>query len=218
MTPLKRDFINSKVKDLLEAGIISKLVEGSNICAYPVVVVAHPQTKKLRMCIDFVELNKVTEDFTFPLPNIKEILNRLANKKIYAKLDLSQGFHQLRIHEDSKKYLVFITQDGLYKWERLPFGPKQGPGLFQQVMFIILDELRGIVCEIYLDDIIIYGVTIEQYIENLIKVFTRLRKFNVRLELTKCLFNLSEIEYLGYIVNKKGFRLADSRLEPIRTF
>jgi hypothetical protein len=156
MTPLKRDFINSKVKDLLEAGIISKLVEGSNICAYPVVVVAHPQTKKLRMCIDFVELNKLTEDFTFPLPNIKEILNRLANKKVYAKLDLSQGFHQLRIHEDSKKYLVFITQDGLYKWERLPFGPKQGPGLFQQVMFIILDELRGVVCEIYLDDIIIY--------------------------------------------------------------
>ena len=73
MAPLKREFINKKVESLLEAKIISKVTSGSNICAYPVVVATHPRTKKLRMCIDFVELNKLTEDFDFPIPNIKEV-------------------------------------------------------------------------------------------------------------------------------------------------
>lgn len=129
--------------------------------------------QKWRVVVDFRKLNEMTEQDAYPLPNQYDILAHLGNAKFFSALDLSSGFHQIPMDNNSKKYTAFSTTDGHFHFNRMPFGLKNAPATFQRMIDTALRGLIGKNCFVYLNDIIIFGNTIEEHNQNLAKLFQR---------------------------------------------
>src|SRR3546814_6284213 len=110
-----------------------------------------------RMCVDYRELNRCTIDLRFPMQQTAAVLERMAGKKVFATLDLKAGFHQMPLAEDCRALTAFATPDGLFEYCRVPFGLKNAPRYFQRAMAAVLGGLVGVVCEVFVDDIVVYA-------------------------------------------------------------
>ncbi|MDX1959787.1 MAG: reverse transcriptase family protein [Leptospiraceae bacterium] len=209
-SPSINEEVEKQVKELLEQGFIRP--SNSSVSA-PVVPIRKPDGTT-RVCIDYRDLNKWTLEIRYPLPLISEKLKILANKKYFAKLDLRSGFWQLPIDEDCKWLTAFVTLSGLYEWNRLPFGPKNGPSVFQSRMHDILHGLEDSMCVTFMDDILIFGNDWHEFLCKLNKVLKRLDDYNATVKITKCSFDMQEVEYLGTICNSPGIKL--SRVEAVQ--
>lgn len=210
-SPAVRALIRDECKKLLDTGFIRP---SRSPHAHQVVPVRKADGS-LRLCVDFGPLNSALEDLAFPLPLSKDILLALRGKKFFAVLDLRTGYYQITVREDARKYLAFVTPDGQYEFTRLPFGVKTAPAYFQWAMCQVFAGLLGVSVEIYLDDIVVYGETPEEFLENLRAVFVRLREHRLRLKREKCQFGLEEITYLGHVVNANGIALSEERKQGI---
>ena len=102
--------------------------------AAPIVAVMKSDRKSLRMCGDFrMTLNPVSKLHRYPIPKTEDILATLERGKIFTKLDLSQAYLQLKLEEESSKYVVISTHKGLFRYTRLQYGISSAPGIFQKV-------------------------------------------------------------------------------------
>lgn len=128
-------------------------------------------TPRLRVVVDFRKLNDLTIGDSFPLPNITDILDQLENVKYFTTLDLASGYHQIPMAEQSKQKTAFSTPYGHYEFNRMPFGLKNAPATFQRLMNSVLSGLQGLKCLIYLDNIVIYGASLENHNQRLREVF-----------------------------------------------
>jgi hypothetical protein len=117
----------------------------------------------LRLCVDYRGLNAITVKDHTPLPLIGEALDRLANAKIYTKLDIKDAYHNLRIAEGDEWKTAFWTKYGLYEYLVMPFGLMNAPASFQRWMNEILSDYLDVFCIAYLDDILIYSDDLEQH-------------------------------------------------------
>ena len=106
------------IDDLLAEGIIR---ESNSPYSSPIVLVGK-KSGSYRLCVDYRELNKITIKDNFPTPLIDDQLDRLKNKKIYTSLDLKNGFHHVRMNEESVQYTSFVTPLGQYEYLKMPFG------------------------------------------------------------------------------------------------
>lgn len=186
--------------------------------ASPIVLVKK-KSGELRMCVDYRELNKITKRDNFPLPLIEDCVDYLANKKIFSVLDLKSGFHHVRLSDDSVKYTSFVVPDGQWEYLKCPFGLRNAPSVFQRFINRILRDFidEGLIV-VYLDDILIASVNFENHLIILKRVLQRLSEFNVELQLSKCLFAYSEVEYLGLIASGKGVRPGNAKTLAIEKF
>jgi hypothetical protein len=212
LAPKMSDFEQRKVSELLRSGVIRK---SSSACAAPLVI-APKKGGDYRMCVDFREMNAATKRMSYPLPNTAELLDRLSGKTHFAALDLRDAYHQIPVHSDSQKYLAFVTPDGLYEYTQMPFGITNGASYMQQMLStIVLPDLIGIACEVFIDDIIVHGRTANEYMVNLKLVLDRLDKYKLRLKREKCKFMLSSVEYLGHVVSSSGVTMSTERRDAI---
>jgi hypothetical protein len=132
------------------------IVPSSSFFASPVLFVAKPNSS-LRFCVDYRKLNSLTKKDQHLLPLIDETLARIANAKIFTKLDIRQAFHRIRIDADSEELTTFRTRYGMYKYQVLPFGLTNGPAIYQRYMNEVLFDYLDDFCTVYLDDILIYS-------------------------------------------------------------
>jgi hypothetical protein len=134
-------------------------------------------------------------------------------------MDLTKGYYQAPLSEASKHYTAFITASALYEWNRVPMGLMGAPSYFQRIMTsIVLAGLIGHSCAVYMDDIIIYGTTTEEYLKNLELVLMRLSKHRLMVNPGKTHLGLREIEYVGHIIDDKGLTFSRERLQEIIDF
>ena len=171
-----------------------------------------------RFCIDFRRLNAVTKSNNWPLPKIKEMLERLGRTKSkwFGVIDLTKGYYQAPLHQDSQHLTAFITPDGLWEWKRVPMGLKGAGAYFQRAMATeVLSDLLYTRCEVYLDDIIIYGRTEEEFAENLKAVLARLGDHNITVNPDKCRLGLREIEYVGHLISEAGCHFTREKLQKV---
>lgn len=110
----------------------------------------------------------------------------------------------MEVDENSRKFLTINTHRGLFQYNRLPFGIKCAPGIFQQCMDTMLAGIDGAVA--YLDDIIVSGKTAADHQQNLFKVLQRIEEYGFHLKLSKSKFSLQQIHYLGFIIDAQGRR------------
>ena len=192
-----------------------KVIQYSNANRYSQVhLVEKQQSKTWRMCIDYVLLNSVCESEGWNLPNIKEMLDRLgrARPQYFAVMDLTSGYHQAPLHDDSRKFTAFMTFMGIFEWTRVPMGLKGAASYFQMVLAtIVLVGLMYMTCELYIDDIIVHGSDETRFIDNLRAVFTRLRTHKVTLNPNKCKFGLESVEYVGHTIDRKGIHFFEGK-------
>ena len=204
--------IDKTVDEWLEAGIISR-------CRGPysssVVVVGKKDGDK-RVCVDFRKLNSVTKAYVIRLPCIDEILMKLSKAKFISTFDLKSGFFNVPIDPNSREYTGFSTLKGSYCFNRAPFGLRNSPSYFVELMQRALAGFDDF-CSFYVDNIIVWSETLEEHISHINKLFERLRHHQLKLKLKKCQFLKAESEHLGFIVTSSGVKPCQDKVEAIRT-
>jgi hypothetical protein len=206
-TPLKQLEIFTQVDKLLKQGIIVE----SQATYYSQVMLASKPDNKWHFCIDYRSLNDCTESASWPIPNIKEMFTRLGNtgSDTFGVMDLTSGYHQAPVSLSTQIFTAFITFCGIYQFTRLPFGPKRAPSYFQQMMTsIVLVGLLYFICEMYLDDCIVYAKGNDEFIIRLEKVLSRFKKHNIFLNPKKCKFVLKQAEYCGREISVSGLSIS----------
>ena len=206
-----KDAISQELTRLEKQGTISPVKHSQ--WATPIVPVPK-KDGKFRICGDYkVTLNQVLLVEEYPLPTPEELFSTLAGGKIFSKLDLSQAYLQLPVEKESKKYLTINTHQGLYVYNRLPFGVASAPAIFQKLMDTVLQGVPGVTC--YIDDILVSSADEDSHLLTLKEVFSRLEKHGFRLKLEKCEFLLKNIEYLGHVISKDGIQPVPTKVEAI---
>lgn len=144
--------------------------------------------QSIRLCVDYRKLNIKTVRDAFPLPRIDESLDALHGAKYFTTLNLASGFHQIAMHEDDRHKPAFSTPFGLYEYTRMPMGLCNSPATFQRLMQQIFNDSAFQILLTYLDDLIVYSKTIDEHLERLDKVFTKLKEHGLKLKGKKCNF------------------------------
>ncbi len=199
--------IHKQVSEMIDLGVIIPY-------SAPFHSQVHIVAKKdgsARFCIDYRQLNRLLESITWPLPNIGDLLNMLRGKAWFASLDLSSGYWQLELSEDSVPLTTFTTSRGTYAFKRCPFGLKSAPSAFQRAMAEALGEYLYVKCVIYIDDLLVFGEDMEEFIQNVEDVLQRLQELNIRVKPSKCTFGVEEVHYLGHVVSGSSIKMSDER-------
>ena len=115
-----------------------------------------------------------------PISRIQDVLENLGGHKYFSTLDMSKAYHQGFMHENSQHVTSFTSPWGLYEWLRIPFGLPTAPPAFQRSINQCLSGLRDSICIAYLNDILCYGKTFDEHLENFRTAFRRLRQFRVK--------------------------------------
>ena len=170
--------IQTEVQKMLSRGVI----QPSNSPWSSPVVLVKKQDDSWRFCVDFRKLNSVTHKDAYPLPRIDETLETLSGSVYFTTLDLASGYWQVQLQETDKEKTAFSTPNGHYEFNVMPFGLTNAPATFQRLMECILAGLTMEECLIYIDDIIVFGASFEEYLGRLQRVLQRLRESGMKLK------------------------------------
>ena len=215
--PTVRREITRQVNQMLEDGIIRPST--SNYVS-PVLLVTKADGS-LRFVTDFRKMNSVNiVPESVSLPRIDDSLDSLGSSraKIFSTLDLLKGYWQVPIHEDSKKYTAFITHDGVFEYNRMPFGLANSPAYFMRLMTRVLQGLMWETCLVYLDDVIIFSADFPEHLDRLRQVLDRIRAANLSIKAKKCAFVRKQTKFLGHIITPEGILPMPEKVETIKAF
>ena len=210
--PPQVEEVREHLKLMLEVGAIRL----SNSPWYNAVVLVCKKDGSLQFCIDFRKLNSLTREDSHPLPRIGETLNSLVGSAIYSTFDVTSGFWQVLMAEESKQFTAFtLGSMGLFECDRMPLGLCNAPATFQRLMQNCLGQLNLTYCLIYLDDMIVYSKDPKQHLERMPVVFECLRKHGLKLKPWNCDLFKSEIIYLAHHVSKDGVKPSHKNVASI---
>ncbi len=206
--------IDSEVEKLKDVGAIE---DAPADCAYSApVVIVKKKNGELRFCVDYRKLNAVTVRVSYPLPRIQDILGRLRAAVFYTSMDLVSGYYQHPLFEGHKNKTAFVTRTGVYVFKVLPMGLCNAPSTFQRGMDIVLKDLVGKCCFVYLDDVIVFSSSFDAHLQHLEAVLSKFAEFNLQMKINKCKFARKEILFLGYIVSGEGVRVNPELIRVVR--
>ena len=207
--------VREHLKEMLEAEAIrpSASPYSSNV------VIVRKKDGTIRFCVDFRKLNSRTKTDAYAIPRVDDTLHLLAGAKYFTKLDLRSGYWQVEIKEEDKEKTAFqVGTMGFYELNRMPFGLCNAPATFQRLMERCMGDLNLRDCLIYLDDIIIFSSTVEEHLQRLDAVFSRLSQHNLKLKASKCEFLKSKVTYLGHVVSEEGIETDPEKTEAIKSW
>ena len=189
-----KETVDSEIQDMLKMGII----ESSNSPYASPIVLIKKKDGTNRFCIDFRKLNKITIFDAEPIPNQEEIFAKLSKDHYFTKFDLSKGYWQIPLRESDKIKTAFLTSNGLYHFNMMPFGLVNAPATFTRIMRTLLCGMQFV--DNFIDDILIHTETWPSHIKTLKELLYRLQKSNLTAKPSKCVVGMEKVEFLGHIV------------------
>jgi len=138
------------------------------------------------------------------LPQIDDLFDRLSGAKVFSRIDLHSGYYQIEIAEGDEEKTACHTRYGSYNFLVMPFGLTNAPATFCTLKNDIFREWLDDFVVVYIDDILIYGGSLEEHAEHLRKVFQRLRENKLYAKLEKCKFKVTEVDFLGHRITQEG--------------
>ncbi len=197
------------------------IIERSDATEWSQVLLVPKPGSAWRFCVDFRNLNSSLMKKGWPIPNIKRMLHRVGQKRpgYFGIMDATSGFFQCLLHPASRKYTAFITDIGVFQWKRVPMGIATAPSYFQRAIAgTVMAGLMYDCMEMYIDDMLIYGRTEEEFLVNLEKVLKRLKEFNITVNPDKCKLGLTEVEFVGHVINRDGSYMSEKKKGKIVNF
>eukprot|EP00794_Sanderia_malayensis_P019335 gene19335-biopygen16222 len=173
-------------------------------------------TKKdgnVRICVDMRAANTAIKRVRHLIPTVADVSLELNGAKFFSKLDLSQAYHQLELHPDSRYITTFSTHLGLYRYKRLNFGTNASAELFQHTLQQHLHGMAGV--QNIADDIIVFGRTRQEHDHALDNCLKRLKEKGLTLNKSKCRFLNTELEFFGQIFSEQGTRPDPHRVQDV---
>jgi hypothetical protein len=205
MPPAELAELKKQLQELLDKGFIrpSTLPWGC-----PALFVKK-KDESLRLCIDYRPLNEVTIKNKYPLPRIDVLA------KVFSKIDLRSGYHQIKIRASDIPKTAFSTRYGLYEFLVMSFGLTNAPAYFMYLMnSVFMPELDKFVV-LFIDDIPVYSKNEEEHARHLHVVLQRLREHRLYAKLSKCDFWLKEIKFLGHTISQAGIAVGPDKVQEV---
>lgn len=208
--------VEGKVDELVEKMVEHEIVRPSSSPWNSPIVVVAKKNGDIRLCVDYRKLNSVTKRPIFPIPEPQQLFDALTGSGYFSTLDLSQGYHQVRLAEQDIPKTAFTTSKGQFEYLRMPFGLCSAPATFQRLMHSVLKADNWEKCLVYLDDILIFGKNPEEHFQRLRSVLSRIREAGLKLSPEKCHLFQQEVEYLGHIISKSGIHTSPAKVEKVQ--
>ena len=169
----------------------------------------------LRLCIDYRQLNRATIRNQYPLPHIDELFDQLQESRVYSKIDLRSGYHQLKVRENDVSKTTFRTRYGHYEFLVMPFGLTNAPAAFMDLMNRVFSQYLDKFVIVFIDDILVYSCSPEEHAEHLRTVLQILREHQLYAKFSKCQFWLDKVALLGHVISVKGISVDPQKIEAI---
>ena len=194
VNPIKAEKISTEIQDMLNMGIIS---ESTSPWSSPIILIPK-KDGSVRFTIDYRKVNSKSYIDSYPLPRIDDLIDKIGPAKYITKFDISKAFWQIPLAEESKPASAFITANGLYHFNVMPFGLSSATQTFQRLMQRILQGIDF--CRTYCDDIVVFTMEDDWslHLKHIEAVLQRIKNANLTIKKSKCEFGSATVTYLGH--------------------
>ncbi|PKI42438.1 hypothetical protein CRG98_037169 [Punica granatum] len=194
-------------------------VRFSEVCNYSEwvanIVPVEKKNGKVRVCIDYRDLNKASPKDNFPLPHIDVLVDSTARHMQFSFMDGFSGYNQIQMAEEDKVKTTFIKMWGTFCYKVMPFGLKNVGATYQRVMVTLFHDMMHKEIEVYVDDMIAKSKKGEDHLVNLKQLFDHLKKYKLRLNPAKCTFSFKSKKLLGFVVSEKSIEVNPNKVKAI---
>jgi hypothetical protein len=211
MPPNELAELKIQLQDLLDKGFIRP---SASPWGSPALFVKK-KDNSLRLCVDYCPLNTVTIKNKYPLPRIDILFNQLAGAKVFSKINLRSGYHQIKIRPSDVPKIAFSTRYGLYEYLVMSFDLTNALAYFMYLMnSVFMQELDKFVV-VFIDDILIYFKNPEDHAKHLHVILQRLRDHHLYAKFSKCEFWLDTVKFLGHTISGNGMSVDPSKVQEV---
>jgi hypothetical protein len=190
--------MEKEVKKLLDAQIIIPLRYLEWVAN---LVPVRKKNGKIRLCVDFKNLNRISKKDNYPLSKMEHILQRVTGSSRMSMIDVFFGYNQISVMSEDREKTTFTTPWGRFMYAKIPFGLMNAGENFQRAMDIAFIGEKDKLVVIYLDEITVFSKYDKEHCHHLNKVFLKCRRFGLSLKTKKSLFSMKEGKLLGNIVS-----------------
>ena len=165
--------------------------------------------------MDFTDLNKACPNDSFPLPRIDQLVDSTAGHKLLTFMDAFSGYNQIKMAEEDQEKTAFITSQGLYCYKVMPFRLKNAGATYQRLVNKMFNRQIGRNMEVYMDDMFVKSKEKLAHLDNLRETFATLKQYQMKLNLSKCVFGVASSKFLGFMVSQKGIEANPEKVQAI---
>jgi hypothetical protein len=211
MPPNELALLKTQLQDLLENGFIRP---SSSPWGCPAIFVKK-KDQTLRMCVNYRPLNEVTIKNKYLLPWIDLLFDQLVGAKVFSKIDLRSGYHQIRVRPEDIPKTAFTTRYGLYEYLVMSFRLTNAPAHFTYLMNSMFMPESDKFVVVFIDDVLIYSKSKEEHATHLRVVLTRFWEHKLYAKFSKCEFWLDQVPFLGHILSAEGVAMDPGKVKDI---
>ena len=171
---------------------------------------------KVRMCVDYRDMNLASLKDNFPLLYIDTLVDNTAKNSLFSFMDGFFGYNQIWMALKNREKTTFVTIWGTFCYKVMLFGLKNAGATYQRAMITLFNDMMHKEIETYVDDLIAKSREGESHIKNLRKLFERLRKFQLKLNPATCTFGATFEKLLGFIVSRRGIEVDPEKFQAIQ--
>nr|GEW74679.1 putative reverse transcriptase domain-containing protein [Tanacetum cinerariifolium] len=172
--------------------------------------------RSFRMYIDYRELNKLTVKNCYLLSRINDLFDQLQRPSVYSNIDMRSGYHQLRVREEDIPKTAFKTRYGHYEFQVMLFGLTNAPAVFMDLMNRVCKPYLDKFVIVFIDDILIYSKSKQEYEEHLKFILELLTKEELYAKFSKCELWFPKVQFLGHVIDSKGIHVDPAKIESIK--
>ena len=214
MTPVELKELKTQLQELVDRGFIRPSISPWGA---PVLFVKK-KDDTWRLCIDYRQLNKVTIRKKYPLPRIDDLFDQLQGAKVFSKIDLRSGYHQLRIRESDILKMAFRMRYGHYELLVMSFGLTNAPAAFMDLMNRVFHPYLDRFVIVFIDDILVYSRSELEHERHLGLALQTLRQYQLYAKFSKCEFWLSRVGFIGHVVSADGIYVDPQKVEAVENW
>ena len=214
--PVKQKFrplpppLEDELRKQLDQWLAEGVIEPSDSPWASNLVPVKKKNGQVRFCIDYRQVNALTVADSFPMPLVRESLDRLAGSEIFSSIDLFSAFNSITVDKKSRPITAFSTPFGLFQFLRLGFGLSNGPATYCRLTQMVLKGIPLSWAIPFLDDVIVHAASFKAHCKHLDACLTAYAKAGLKLGIEKCSFFKRSCVFLGHKIDKDGLQPTES--------